>query len=271
VPGAHPINRAARWSFWLGISSIVLLWITGIPALILGTRALWQMRHQKTTKQEKRWAITGTLLGTLFGLLLGGCLTGMVGIFIAVSTTFSSDRSEDPAVLRQWLKEVVHLDIPEELKANFGYKSMTSHSFHFDTFDYSYRNKNLLIDEADFSYTQLTINFWPETFLNQNETLLRSWERDHRTRAKAEQPIETRQLLWNLNGTPTKVRQEIYFASDEANGSTSRRERDREDHYVTVIHHEDAGVGLDLSTQGPGRMTPAEVRQLFESLQFVQG
>ena len=83
------------------------------------------------------------------------------------------------------------------------------------------------------------------------------------------QPVETRQLLWNLNGTPTKVRQEIFLASDEANGSTSRGERDREDHYMTVIRHEDAGVGLDLSTQGPGRMTPAEVRKLFESLEIV--
>ena len=271
VPSGHPTNRAALWSFWLGISSIVLLWITGIPALILGIRALWQMRHQKRTKQEKRWAVTGTVLGTLFGLLLGGCLTGFVGIFIAAATTFSSDRSQEPAVLRQWLNEVVHLDIPKELKPRYGSKSMGNRSFFFDNYD----DENPFIDGQNFSFTDLDIQIWSGTFSGQNAMRLRDWETDNRTREQAGPPIETGQLLWSLNGTPTEVRQETFSYSDvlysvEATGSTFRKESSREDHYVAVIRHEDVVVGLDLSTQGPSRMTQDEVRQLFESLQIVQ-
>jgi hypothetical protein len=79
-------DRMAKWSFWLGLASLVLCMVTGIPALILGLRSLRRMRFRVVQKREKFQAVTGTILGLVFGVIGGGCLTAsglVIGLFVS--------------------------------------------------------------------------------------------------------------------------------------------------------------------------------------------
>lgn len=87
-------DRMAKWSFWLGLSSLVLLMFTGIPALVLGIRSLRRMRFRSVEKREKFQAITGTVLGFLFGVCGGTC-----AILAAIAVGFfvsSYENTNDP-------------------------------------------------------------------------------------------------------------------------------------------------------------------------------
>lgn len=89
-------DRMAKWSFWLGLSSLFLLMLTGIPALVLGIRSLRRMRFRSVDKREKFQAITGTILGLLFGVFGGTCAilaAIVIGFFVSTyENTSDSDR-----------------------------------------------------------------------------------------------------------------------------------------------------------------------------------
>lgn len=68
-------SRMAIVSLVLGLVSLVGLFITGIPAIILGLRSLVQIRQEPIRLKGRGLAITGVLTGTMFGLILGGCVS----------------------------------------------------------------------------------------------------------------------------------------------------------------------------------------------------
>ncbi|MCH2181044.1 MAG: DUF4190 domain-containing protein [Mariniblastus sp.] len=266
--GTGQPNRAARWSLWLGVSSILLLWITGIPALILGIRALWQMRYNKPTEREKKSAIIGTVLGTTFGVVLGGCVTGFLGIFIMIFMTLSPEMSDDPDVIRQWLDEVVQLDIPQELEPHFARKSMPSRSFSF------YSGSSVYADDSQgFSNTSLQI-IYIGALISNNPTVLRTlqddWERTDKTTYSEQESVNSEQLQWNLDGTTTKVDHETFLVPGDPILQSPELSNFKADHYIAFTRKGDVVVGLQLSSEGPGRMSQDQVRQLFESLDIIQ-
>ena len=123
-------DRMAKRSFWLGISSVLLFALTGIPALIYGVRSLRRMRFRVANKREKFQAITGTVLGILFGCL-GSLFLMLVGVVILM-VVFTFEQSLDPVRIDEVAQTVMIYDpidgvelVPQRLFALIGQKSFS--------------------------------------------------------------------------------------------------------------------------------------------------
>lgn len=113
-------DRMAKWSFWLGLSSLVLLMFTGIPALVLGIRSLRRMRFRTVDKREKFQAITGTVLGLLFGVFGGGCailVAIVIGFFVS-----TYENTEDPDRVMAIANSVASFDNTLQLDPDSAFK-----------------------------------------------------------------------------------------------------------------------------------------------------
>ncbi|MFT7630646.1 MAG: hypothetical protein ACI87E_001653 [Mariniblastus sp.] len=102
-------DRLAWRSFWLGISSILLLTLTGIPAIYFGVRSLLRMRFVRPKRGDQVAAVTGTLLGAFFGIFGG---------FIAVCATLV-------IMLRVWgnVETTDHLEVQQQAAEYFEFSS----------------------------------------------------------------------------------------------------------------------------------------------------
>jgi hypothetical protein len=92
-------DRLAWRSFWLGLASLVFLFMTGIPAVYYGIRSLLRMRFSKPGPRDRFAAVSGTIMGAVFGLT-GGFLVIMAGMLLAVGY-YSLDIVSDPGQIRQ--------------------------------------------------------------------------------------------------------------------------------------------------------------------------
>jgi hypothetical protein len=261
-------NRAARWSLWLGLSSILLLSITGIPALILGIRSLLQMRYEQPTRREKEAGVVGTLLGAIFGVLLGGCFLGGGGMILLAMLNLPLERSRDADVIRQWMDQVVQIDLPEGLELSSARKQMGTQTFlEFDNDrgppvhgQSQYKTTRLSIIHFAKSPTfslQMMNNELGRTF--GNELTLRQL-----TRGKGER------LEWTICGTPTEVIHTSYAAQTPADASPGSPSQPKADRYIAIVADDRAAVGLKLfTTETNENMSTDEVRRIFESLKMV--
>jgi prepilin-type processing-associated H-X9-DG protein len=72
------LSRTALLSLLLGLSSMVLFVVTGVPALFLGLRGLRAINASEDRLTGRRLAVAGMVLGGL------GCLATLVGVFALV-------------------------------------------------------------------------------------------------------------------------------------------------------------------------------------------
>ncbi len=125
-------DRLAWRSLWLGLSSIVLLFITGIPAIYYGIRSLLRMRYVKSQTADRVAAITGTALGGCFGLfgsVFGLTVGGLMGFVLL--TMVRVEKTPEVAALFQ---QVFEAEIPQELIPSRGAEILNSMYF-FDFYD----------------------------------------------------------------------------------------------------------------------------------------
>jgi hypothetical protein len=87
-------HRLAWRSFWLGISSILFLTITGIPAIYYGIRSLLRMRFVKPARSDRVAAIIGTSLGGCFGVFVGFIV--VCSLIIGLIQFWTSNQTVDP-------------------------------------------------------------------------------------------------------------------------------------------------------------------------------
>ncbi|MDG2184529.1 MAG: hypothetical protein P8K79_02550 [Mariniblastus sp.] len=257
-------NRAARWSLWLGLSSILLLSITGIPALILGIRSLLQMRHEQPTKREKEAGVLGTLLGLVFGVLLGGCFLGGGGMILFAMLNLPLERSHDADVIRQWMDQVVQIDLPDGLEPSSARKQLgTQTLFEFDNFS----QWPLLPGQSPSKFTSLSVIHFAKS-----PTFSLPLMKNELNRAQADWIVKLlkqgkqERLEWTLCGTPTEVIHTSYSAQTSP-GSPSTPKADR---YIAIVADDHAAVGLKLVTESKESMSTDEVRRIFESLKMVR-
>jgi hypothetical protein len=69
------VSRQAVLSMLLGFASIICLFLTGIPAIILGARSLGLIRREPAHYKGRGLAIAGIVTGSGFGVILGTCLS----------------------------------------------------------------------------------------------------------------------------------------------------------------------------------------------------
>lgn len=107
---ATEVSRFARRSFWLGISSILLLFLTGIPAIWYGIRSLLQMRFVRYENKDRKAAAIGVALGTVFGVLGTGIVV-LVGGF-AVMIMMLIEETKDPQQIQEIAASIGTIDLP---------------------------------------------------------------------------------------------------------------------------------------------------------------
>ncbi|MFK7817569.1 MAG: DUF4190 domain-containing protein [Planctomycetaceae bacterium] len=105
-------NTKATVSAVLGCCSVLGLFFTGIPAVILGWLALKAIREKKT-QGGRSLAITGMATGGVFSLLCGG---GAIGL---AAFAFSVLPSEDPADIAKSQRVIGTFDLPEQVEPKF--------------------------------------------------------------------------------------------------------------------------------------------------------
>ena len=102
-------THSLAWrSFWLGLSSCLLLFFTGLPAMYYGIRSLLRMRFVRPEPIDRVAAATGTALGGCFGLGVGGILVSL-GLVIGLAL-WTMDRTEEPDQVQQ--RWSAHFDAP---------------------------------------------------------------------------------------------------------------------------------------------------------------
>lgn len=105
-------NRDAWFSLWLGLSSMLLICVTGIPALFFGIRALAKMRYHPTSSRAKTATIVGLAAGFVGTFVIGlfAAFVGLIGYFIV-----STKPIDDPAQLAANINRIgtfVRSDVP---------------------------------------------------------------------------------------------------------------------------------------------------------------
>ena len=267
-------NRAAWWSLWLGLSSILLLSITGIPALILGFRSLLKMRYQKPSKREKEASILGILLGTVFGVLLGGCVMFTGGITLIAMLTYDNQNTNEPEIARQWMNSLVQIDLPQELQPQSASKIKILETQTIITLNNDIKDlpKNLELDNS------LSSDVYPN-----NITILQIYHVDQAPSLTLQStlnqsfnpilnydllPLNTEQLEWNFTGKPIKVIHDTYnYVAIDAVAANTPTLKPIAHSYTATADDGRSSVALRLfTTETSENMSLDKVRRIFESL-----
>ena len=109
-PGLRRTSGQAVASLVLGCASLLGLFVTGIPAVLLGVVALRNIRKQPDALKGTGLAIGGIAAGSVFGLVCGGCtvfslVMGLVGRRSMVNT-------EDPQQVIQIGEKIGQCEMP---------------------------------------------------------------------------------------------------------------------------------------------------------------
>ena len=107
-------SRYARRSFWLGISSILLLFLTGIPAIWYGVRSLLQMRFVRCESKDRKSAAAGIALGVIFSIAGAAAVTLVGGIAIMMVMMF--EETKDPQRIQEILATMGTIDFPDDFQ-----------------------------------------------------------------------------------------------------------------------------------------------------------
>lgn len=125
-------DRLAWRSFWLGLSSLILLFFTGLPAIYYGIRSMLRMRFIKSRPKDRFAAVAGTAMGGCFGVLGSGMVISFVAI-IAL-TILTVNKPEDLEEKRQLYAQAFSNEMPADLFFDRAVCVLRSQYF-FDFFD----------------------------------------------------------------------------------------------------------------------------------------
>lgn len=102
-------NRKATLSLVLGLVSVVGLFLTGIPAVILGIKSLADIKNRRTSVGRRR-SIGGIIAGGFFGFT---CSASAIGLALIVPGMIPTD---DPVEIAKIQKVIGQFEFPETLK-----------------------------------------------------------------------------------------------------------------------------------------------------------
>jgi hypothetical protein len=181
------VDKLAWRSLWLGLSALILLCFTGIPAMYFGVKSLLRARYTRTRPQDRRAAVAGTILGGLFGVFGSFCVFGLGGVILV--TYLSNVNTSSMEQAKHILGGVANLNLPEEFVEGRASKVLGSNVFRFfDSDDNDQRNLRF-----DFLY-------FPPAMAG-SVTTLNNQLRSKRLHSEANyQELSEEMLKWNLCG-----------------------------------------------------------------------
>lgn len=190
-------DRLAWRSFWLGIASILLLTLTGIPAIYYGVRSLLRMRFVKPKRSDQAAAIIGTTLGGFFGVLVGFITVGVV-LATLLRIWTSTETELDTEVVKQCSQffEFSHPDvIPIRAKTALG----TQYLFEFS-------------DQENAELQKLRVRLvFLRKGIQPNEMVISQllWPKQLNDQALGRQ-LDSKVLDWKIDGQSVEVKRLIY-------------------------------------------------------------
>jgi hypothetical protein len=131
-------NRFAWRSLWFGISSILLAFLTGIPAIYYGIRSFIQMARAPARSRDQTAAAVGIMLGC-FGTVFVSILALTVSIGV-IAAFFLTDGNTDPDEVLAMQQKICSVELPDELKPQMWSSTTEKH-------DRVYFYESRLIDE----------------------------------------------------------------------------------------------------------------------------
>ena len=262
-------NRFAWRSLWLGLSSILLLFLTGVPAVYYGVRALLQMRYQRPTSRERAAAIGGTVLGTLFGMLMGGCVLSAGVVLALFFLTF--EQTDDPAAIQRQLDRMAHVDIPEGITPRRMIQVMNLQT-HVGWDDRQ--------NEDDRPNVAIRLIFYQKT-LSMNYSQIQQNLKATRIRIRPTIQLDSTEILdWEMDGKPAKITHNRFAilpeedappsASTDAESNPAEPLPRRADRYYGFVVSETGAVGMAVFVfDPPGKLDQKQIEEMFASLKMI--
>ena len=248
-----PVDKRARWSLWLGLSSILLLFITGIPAMYLGIRSLLRMRYTSFRLQDRRAAIVGTALGSLFGICGGFCGGGAIAL--SVVAFLSSSETRDLKQTLVVFEGVATGDIPKQMKQGFAIRAVNTHQFNF-------RDAKLNKDRT----CRVHIVYFPPVMVGGMATLKQTLRLHKISNDSNHEPIEETTLNWEIAGESVVVYKYVMKETYENDkGETVTNEVHQ---YLGYAHVEEGIYGVTCAIRVPNQVFPDEesIKSFFSSI-----
>lgn len=122
-------DRLAWRSFWLGISSMLLLMITGIPAIYYGVRSLLRMRFVRPERRDRAAAIIGTTLGGFFGIFVG--FIAVCGLMLGLINYLTYEQSTDAAEVAERCGQYFEFSSPDVVPTSASSTMYSQYLFDF--------------------------------------------------------------------------------------------------------------------------------------------
>ena len=89
-------SRKAVVSLVLGLLSVVGLFLTGIPAILLGVSALRDIKRGSRAVKGKYFAVVGIATGTVCGLMCSTCVSVVIAVVLFAPPMMTE--TEDPQI-----------------------------------------------------------------------------------------------------------------------------------------------------------------------------
>ncbi len=263
-------HRLAWRSFWLGLASIVLLFITGFPAMYYGIRSLLRMRFVKPKPSDRAAAIAGTALGGCFGIFVG--FFAVCGMLVALFAFLTYQYTDRELEVIQMCNEVFDVDIPT------GVKPTEAKSVFNNLMAFEFADSNI---EAD---RKIRIQLRREglNLQNNRNQLIRSLKQKQVNDQILGEPESTEILKWEMDGEAVDVRKTIYWRPRESDAnepsssdgpedeSTGEVEMVETHQYFTYLFRPEGSYGLLVVFEPDGfALTESEVQAIFSSTKII--
>jgi hypothetical protein len=250
-------DKWARRSLWLGISSVLFLCFTGLPALYLGFRSLLRMRHIKARPEDRAAAIAGTILGALFGLLGGFCLLSTGAMALVVVLTFEVVRDEEQVL--GMLAETAHIELPADIKPESGLRILNSQT------RIQFTDSN---DAAKRRVMVLLMHFAP--IMQGNINQLPNELRNAKFHSSVRGDIKSREILaWQMNGVPVDIVKQIELIEENPESENSNPDVEKRAELHRYFGHFRTYLGvyglLVIARQPESGISEDEIRKIFQS------
>lgn len=241
-------NLAWR-SFWLGISSILLLTITGIPAVYYGIRSLLRMRFVKPARSDRAAAIIGTLMGGLFGIFIG--FVAACFLIVSLIRFWTDTETTDSIEVAQQCSQVFEFSSPhvDPVRAS---SAMNSHYL----FEFA--------DQPEFESRKLAIHLaFVRAGLQPNDAAIKQQLQKRLGKTKFGDIHESDFMDWQFNREPINVKKSIYSRAFNTGPDKETREETHR-HYWGFIRNDEGLYGMSVIFEpGYHDLSDEEVKEIF--------
>jgi hypothetical protein len=248
-------HRLAWRSFWLGISSILLLTITGIPALYYGVRSLLRMRFVKPERRDQVAAIIGTSLGGCFGIFVG--FIAVCGLIMAFINYLTFAETTDSTEVAQRCSQIFEFSSPHVVPTRA--RSVMNSQYLFD-----------FADKPELENRKLGIRLvFIRAGLQPNGAVMTQQLRNKRVgKTSFGTNHEAEFLDWQFSGHPINVKKSVYSRTINPDSEAETAEETHR-HYWGYIRNNRGFYGMSVVFEPDMHdLSDSDVKEIFASTQL---